>query len=108
MTEDKQVFDTCRSRYDGTGGMAGFAMVLRSELVKAWSFDEGYKWWYGDDDLVNWVNHNTPYKTVISHKTHCVHADSMTIKTNPPEDFENIVEEDKKRFIMKWGENNAR
>jgi hypothetical protein len=32
----------------------------------------------------------------------------MTIKTNPPEDFENIVEEDKKRFIMKWGENNAR
>lgn len=107
MTEDKQVFDTCRSRYDGTGGMAGFAMVLRSELVNAWSFDEAYKWWYGDDDLVNWVNHNTPYKTVISHKAQCIHAGSVTIKTNPPENFENLIEEDKKRFIMKWGEQYA-
>jgi glycosyltransferase involved in cell wall biosynthesis len=107
MTEDRQVFDTCRSRYDGTGGMAGFAMVLRSELVKAWSFDEGYKWWYGDDDLVNWVNYDTPYQTFISHKAHCIHADSVTIKTNKPENFEQLVDEDKKRFIMKWGEKYA-
>ena len=39
MSEDRPVFDTCRSRYDGTGGMAGFCMVLRRELVKAWEFD---------------------------------------------------------------------
>ena len=28
LPADRDVFDTCRSHYDGTGGMAGFAMML--------------------------------------------------------------------------------
>lgn len=55
MTEDRQVFNTCGSRYDGTGGLAGFAMMLRSDLAKVYSFDEKLTWWYGDDDVLLWV-----------------------------------------------------
>jgi glycosyltransferase involved in cell wall biosynthesis/GT2 family glycosyltransferase len=108
MSQDREVSDTCRSRYDGSGGMAGFAMVLRRELVKAWEFDERLKWWYGDDDVVLWVNKKTPYRAIISHKTHCAHEDSKTIRTNRPKGFHRLVEEDRKYFIAKWGVENAR
>ena len=108
MTEYKEVSDSCRSRYDGTGGMAGFAMVLRSDLVKAWEFDERLKWWYGDDDLIQWVVQKASHQAVISHLTRCKHEDSKTIRTNKPKGFSRLVEEDRIYFISKWGADNAR
>jgi tetratricopeptide (TPR) repeat protein len=96
-TEDRVVTDTCRSRYDGTGGMAGFCMVLNKELVPRFRFDEDMKWWYGDDLLVDWVTKENR-KCVISAETSCVHEDSKTIKTNPPKDFAAIVANDKKIY----------
>ncbi len=33
------------------GGLAGFAFMVRSEIFDQVSFDEGFRWWYGDDDF---------------------------------------------------------
>jgi len=93
---------TCRGRYDGSGGMAGFAMMLASDLVPQWKFDERMKWWYGDDDLVNWVNHKAKRLCVIVGKARCTHAHSVTIDNDRPDNFNNIVEEDRKIFEKKW------
>lgn len=47
------VNDTCGNRYDGTGGLAGFAFMVRGEwFATGWRFPEQCMWWFGDDDLV--------------------------------------------------------
>ena len=102
MTEDRQVFNTCGSRYDGTGGLAGFAMMLRSDLAKVYSFDENLTWWYGDDDVLLWVTKTMGLRAVIAHQARCQHADSVTIRTDPPTDFGRLVAEDREYFRAKW------
>ena len=92
---------TCRGRYDGTGGMAGFAMMLASDLAQSWSFDERMKWWYGDDDLVNWVNAQGRM-CLITNKAKCNHAHSQTVDKDPPKNFAKTVNNDKKIFEQKW------
>ena len=104
MPEDRDVADTCRSRYDGSGGMAGFAMMLRSDLVPHWTFDENLRWWYGDDDLVRWVTRTRRRSAVVSSKARCLHLDSVTIKAAPPADFGRLVENDRRYFEIKWGQ----
>ena len=102
MEEDRQVFNTCGSRYDGTGGLAGFAMMLRSNLAKVYSFDEKLTWWYGDDDVLLWVTKTMGLRAVIAHQARCQHADSVTIRTDPPADFGRLVAEDREYFRAKW------
>ena len=102
MEEDRQVFNTCGSRYDGTGGLAGFAMMLRSDLAKVYSFDEKLTWWYGDDDVLLWITRTMGMHAVISHAARCQHADSVTIRTNPPADFGQLVANDREYFRAKW------
>jgi hypothetical protein len=102
INEDRRVLNTCRSRYDGTGGLAGFAMMLRSDLVKVWNFDENLTWWYGDDDILMWVTRTLGMHAAISHTARCQHADSVTIQTNPPADFGRLVAEDREYFRSKW------
>ena len=102
MAEDRQVFNTCGSRYDGTGGLAGFAMMLRSDLARVYSFDEKLTWWYGDDDVLLWVTQTMGMHAVISHAARCRHADSVTIRANPPADFGRLVAEDREYFRSKW------
>ncbi len=93
---------TCRGKYDGTGGMAGFAMMLASDLVPQFRFDERMKWWWSDDDLVNWVNKKANRLCVISAKARCHHAHSVTITSNPPDNFNKQIEIDKKIYEQKW------
>ena len=102
MFANRDVFDTCRSRYDGTGGMAGFAMMLHRELVTQWTFDENLTWWYGDDDLLRWVTQVVGKRAVMSYGARCVHEDSATIRTNPPTNFGTLVENDRLYFESKW------
>lgn len=102
MNEDRIVLNTCGSRYDGTGGLAGFAMMLRSDLVKVWNFDENLTWWYGDDDILMWVTQTMGMNAVISHTARCQHADSVTIRTHPPTNFGQLVAEDREYFRAKW------
>jgi GT2 family glycosyltransferase len=44
------VRDICAGRYDGTGGIAGFAFMLKGE--GGYRFPEELNWWYGDNDMM--------------------------------------------------------
>ena len=74
---DRVVTDTCRGRYDGTGGMAGFCMMLAADL-KDYRFPEELVLWYSDDHIVDHVT-NIGRNCVITSKARCVHAHSKTI-----------------------------
>lgn len=89
---------TCRSRYDGTGGIAGFCMMIASDLVPQFRFNPAMKWWYGDDMLVDWVNLVAKRRCVITSVARCYHGDSVTIKNDPPHGFAQQVELDKKIY----------
>ena len=102
LPTDRDVFDTCRSRYDGTGGMAGFAMMLHRNLVRSWTFDENLRWWYGDDDIVRWITRTMNRRAVISGAARCHHHDSVTINSDPPADFGRLVDQDRAYFETKW------
>jgi tetratricopeptide (TPR) repeat protein len=102
--ETQDTYGTCRGRYDGTGGIAGFCMTLRSDLRRRWRFDERMKWWYGDDDLVRWVSEVSGKRTVISARANCSSNSSWTVTNDPPKNFAQLVEMDRKVFCSKWGE----
>jgi len=76
-------------------------MMLASDLAQSWSFDERMKWWYGDDDLVNWVNAQGRI-CLITNKAKCHHAHSQTVDKDPPENFAQTVNNDKEIFEKKW------
>jgi glycosyltransferase involved in cell wall biosynthesis len=97
-----EVDTTCRGRYDGTGGIGGFCMVLRSEIASSWSFDTSMKWWYGDDDLVKSVKQNYKAKAAISTIAKCSDNESWTIVNDPPANFGLTVLNDRKIFEEKW------
>ncbi len=47
-----QLYGICANRYDGTGGLSGFAFMVKSEwFASGWRFPEGAMWWYGDNYL---------------------------------------------------------
>lgn len=87
---------------NGTGGLAGFCMMLSRELRGQWRFDERMKWWYGDDDVINWVNSVTQKKVAISSFATCKNNSSWTTNNDPPKGFAKLVENDKKLFNLKW------
>jgi hypothetical protein len=101
----QSVIDTCRGRYDGTGGLAGFCMMLRADLRNKWRFDERMKWWYGDDDLVNWVVQLQDKVAAISLTAFCQDNSSWTITNDPPDDFSAVVTKDAEIFNLKWSLN---
>lgn len=92
---DIETTTTCRGRYNGTGGMAGFCMMLAADLVPHFRFNEEMKWWYGDDLLVDWVTKIAQRKCVITDKATCHHAHSQTVDNDPPKNFASIVANDK-------------
>ena len=95
LPQDTEARTTCRGIYDGTGGMAGFAMMLASDLVPFFEFNEEMKWWYGDDYLVDWTWKIARRRCVITTRTSCLHFHSQTIFKSPPDDFAAIVDNDK-------------
>jgi hypothetical protein len=47
-----QLHGICADRYDGTGGLAGFAFMVKSDwFEQGWRFPEDAMWWFGDNDL---------------------------------------------------------
>ena len=47
-----QLHGICGDVYDGTGGLSGFAFMVKSEwFQEGWRFPEDCKWWFGDNDL---------------------------------------------------------
>ena len=82
--------------------MAGFCFMLASDLVKVYKFDTSLKWWYGDDDIVNWSVLTQNRLVVVTDKATCVHYHSFTITNNPPKDFQKHIINDEFIFTQKW------
>jgi glycosyltransferase involved in cell wall biosynthesis len=96
LAQDRVVTDTCRGRYDGTGGMAGFAMMLASDLTD-YRFPEELQLWWGDDHLVDHVV-DKGRKCLITSKARCVHEHSVTINKVPNDELARIVNLDKEKY----------
>ena len=68
--------EICANRYDGTGGIAGFAMILSAKWLRdtGYRFPDDLTWWYGDNHLlVNVIE--SGYRAAIVTDATCVHLD---------------------------------
>lgn len=101
ITQD--VSTVCNGRYDGTGGLAGFCMVLSADIVQEFKFDESMKWWYGDNDVLFYVTRNKKRRAAITSLSRCSGNSSYTVDNDPPADFVKTVQDDKLKFYIKWG-----
>lgn len=86
-----------------SSGFAGFCMVLAKDLVDEWRFDETMKWWYGDTDIVMWVNSVKNRTTGISGLASATNNRSYTINNDPPPNFYSDIENDARIYHSKWG-----
>lgn len=80
-----------------SGGMAGFAFMFSPS--RPLRFDEGYTWWYGDDDFVNQVEAHGG-KVAILTSVEIEHIGTAT-GVNYPE-LADRVAEDRKLYESKW------
>jgi len=85
-------------------GFAGFCFAVKGEayLNGLPPFEEGYHWWYGDDDFVHCI-HAMGKKTVVSLNAHLHHIDggSQTVVQYTPE-FNEKVAKDGELYRKKW------
>jgi hypothetical protein len=92
----------CAGRYDGTGGVAGFAMWLAAPLARAYRFPTELTWWYGDNDVVATVEASGGRCGVVCDAS-VVHIDggSQTGSWNDPE-LAAVLDADRRAFEAKW------
>lgn len=91
------------NRYDGTGGLAGFAFMVRGDLFSAGLplFDERLTWWFGDNDFcLNLEQHGLAYGIAID--TTVEHIGGGSQSTVHDADFEAAIAKDRKTFMEKW------
>lgn len=104
---DPVVFTTelCGERYDGTGGLAGFAFQVRGELFAAgYRFPEECMWWFGDNDLLLSVL-TAGFKAGIVVAASCVHlgGGGQTGNWRSPE-MQQVLAQDQAAFEAKWAD----
>lgn len=96
----------CPGRYDGTDGLAGFCFMVRSDVDRGWRFDERMKWYYGDNDIVNWVR--LLGKVAAISATATMQTNPSWTKTNdPPPGFDDWVKNDAIIFERKWNKDGS-
>jgi GT2 family glycosyltransferase len=95
----------CAGRYDGTGGFAGFGFMLHEEWAYGWRFDEGMKWWCGDNDLMISI-HLAGYATALARDAHMVHVRGGSNTIGTPEtmtdEMKLLCQADLDYFAKKW------
>lgn len=87
----------------GKTGISGATMMLRSDLVHKWRFDERMRWYFGDDDISLWTLLTRGKRTVVSNLARSWGNESWTTQNDPPKDFDKITANDKLVFDEKWG-----
>jgi hypothetical protein len=94
--------DICANRYDGTGGIAGFAFMVRGELFHRYRFPEDCKWWFGDNDLLLTVQ-AMGLRSAIVLDASCEHLDGggKTGSWDTPE-MQAQLKADQDAFVAKW------
>lgn len=93
----------CAGRYDGSGGLAGFAMVLD----RRWDYrfpepPDGPCWWFGDTACV-FTAQRQRLRAGIVLDAHCVHVEggSQTGKWDDPT-MQRILQRDRDWFERTW------
>lgn len=106
-----EVNDICADRYDGTGGLPGFAFMVRGELFAGgYSFPEECKWWYGDNDLMMSLAHTRAvnphfadgYRAGIVTYAHCRHIGAGTAKDWTSPEYAEQIRADESAFLRRW------
>lgn len=92
----------CAERYDGTGGLPGFAFAAKSEFFNAgYRFPTDCKWWYGDNDLTLTMDRSgIPYGIAID--VAVKHIGAGTAKDWSNKKWSAQLEADRKAFARKW------
>jgi hypothetical protein len=95
-------------REDGTGGIAGFAFMVRGEIFGAGCpmFDEQYEIWWGDTDWFHTLDQAGAAYGVVkdAHVTH-IGGGSQTAgdgKNRLAKEWEAPAARDRERFVKKW------
>lgn len=96
----------CANRYDGTGGLAGFAFMVPGEAFASGAlpfFDERLKWYFGDNDLCLSLEKAGAWYGMVTdcHVTH-VGGGSQTSGWPPPEPLASAFKADQDYFAQKW------
>ena len=103
------VTGTAGGRTDGTGGLAGFAFMVRGETIGKVlpPFDEEYEWWYGDTDFALEVQARGGLMAMVADvAVEHIGGGSQTAgdgkgKRYTPE-FAEAIKRDEARFRAKW------
>lgn len=82
----------------------GFCMCVKSSLIQEWRFDESMKWWYGDNDIISWVTCDKDMKVGVAGKAKCWGNESKTTLQDPPENFQELINNDARIYHEKWDE----
>jgi len=93
----------CAGRYDGTGGLPGFAMMVRGEW--GYRFPTNMTWWFGDNDLIlSAVTQG--FGCVLVRDAHCKHLDGggRTAGDWGSPEMMPILRADHRAFTEKWKE----
>lgn len=103
ITDVVQLKGICADRYDGTGGLAGFAFMVKSEWFgDGWRFPEDCKWWFGDNDLTLSIDMAGGwYAMAIDAKVTHLDGGGQTGKWDQPE-YQQILAADRDAFVAKW------
>lgn len=105
--------DICANRYDGTGGFAGFAFMVRGEWFSSgYRFPEECMWWFGDNDLIaSIVRADThrgyddrPCRAGIVTAAAVTHLDGGGKSAGDPlwSKFKEQTDRDQEAFVAKW------
>lgn len=101
--EVMQLHGICADRYDGTGGLAGFAFMVKSEwFQEGWRFPEECRWWFGDNDLTLSIDmaqgwYGMALETTVEH----IDGGSKTGDWHDPV-MQQQLAQDKAAFMRRW------
>lgn len=98
----QEVKGICAARYDGTGGLPGFAFMVRGEAFMRGVplFDENYQWWFGDNDwLLKLDRLGLKYGIVSDATVTHLEGGSATAKHH---DLGDQIAQDEARFRAQW------
>lgn len=83
------------------GGLAGFAFMARGEVFDEISFDEGFRWWYGDDDFVAQVKARGGRAGIVGDATvEHIGGGAQSVRYTPAVLAD--IERDRRRMWAKW------
>lgn len=94
--------EICANRYDGTGGFAGFAFMVRGEWFQSgYKFPEECKWWFGDNDLLL-ASQSAGGRTAIALRAEVEHIGGGGQTGGDWSAFQEQTERDRVAFEERW------